>query len=159
MPLDRLDSVFMGWVVARPRAAGEGVPCGARHWGRAVDELSTAQLTSIEAELRRRRAELTDLMASHEEESRPVELEQSGQGRLARMDALQVQAMAVETDRRRHLELNRIDAALARLAAGDYGDCAQCGEPIAVKRLLNDPATPLCIDCASRGETRPAGEG
>lgn len=117
-----------------------------------MDELSEAQLAEIEADLRRRRAEVFELMEAHESESRPVELDQAQQGRLTRMDALQVQAMAVETERRRHLELARIDSALARLKEGTYGDCLRCDEPIATARLRNDPATPLCIACASRGE-------
>lgn len=117
-----------------------------------MGELSDARLAEIAADLRRRRAGLLELMEAHESESRPVDLDQAQQGRLTRMDALQVQAMAVETGRRRHLELSRIDAALERLEEGTYGDCLQCDEPIGVARLLNDPATPLCIDCASRGE-------
>ncbi|MDH3665215.1 MAG: TraR/DksA C4-type zinc finger protein, partial [Alphaproteobacteria bacterium] len=73
-------------------------------------------------------------------------------GRLSRMDSLQSQAMAKETDRRRHQELDQIDNALQRLVDGTYGDCIDCGEPIADKRLAFDPSTPLCIDCASREE-------
>lgn len=117
-----------------------------------MDELSEARLAGIETDLRRRRDELSDLVATHEDESRPVELDQAQQGRLTRMDALRGQAMAVETERRRQVELARIDSALKRLQEGTYGDCVRCGEPVALKRLLNDPSTPLCIDCASRGE-------
>lgn len=117
-----------------------------------MDELSEAQLATVADNLRRRRDELSALVKAHEDESRPVELDQAQQGRLTRMDALQGQAMAAETERRRQLELARIDAALGRLEAGTYGDCLRCGEPIANARLLNDPSTPLCIHCASRGE-------
>ena len=65
------------------------------------------------------------------------------------MDALQVQAMALETSRRRAVELRRIAAALARIDEGDYGACLECGEEIAVRRLELTPAAPLCIACAS----------
>ena len=64
------------------------------------------------------------------------------------MDALQVQAMGQEQQRRRQIELKRIAAALARLESGDYGWCVNCGEEIARKRLENDPSVPTCIDCA-----------
>ena len=57
-------------------------------------------------------------------------------------------AAARETERRRHLELQRIDSALARVAEGDYGFCVNCGEEIAARRLELDPAVPICIDCA-----------
>ena len=82
----------------------------------------------------------------------PVELDQTRVGRLSRMDAMQGQAMSQELERRRKLELVRIDAALERVKAGDYGYCASCDEPIAPKRLELDPAAPLCIACARKAE-------
>ena len=87
--------------------------------------------------------------AQTEGERVPVELDQQAVGRLSRMDALQVQAMALETSRRRAVELRRIAAALARIDEGDYGACLECGEEIAVRRLELTPAAPLCIACAS----------
>lgn len=96
-----------------------------------------------------RREELLTVMKASIEGSRPVELDQTRVGRLSRMDALQGQAMAQETERRRKIELQRIDAALARVEAGDYGYCVTCGEEISSKRLALDPSTPLCIDCAA----------
>jgi DnaK suppressor protein len=47
------------------------------------------------------------------------------------------------------VRLSDLDAALARLAAGDYGACATCGRPIAPERLAARPATTTCIDCAA----------
>ena len=64
------------------------------------------------------------------------------------MDAMQGQAMALETERRRALERRRIEQALQRIDSGDYGDCTVCGEPIAPRRLTLDPTTPTCIRCA-----------
>jgi DnaK suppressor protein len=95
-----------------------------------------------------KQAELREIAASSREARRPVELDQSRVGRLSRMDALQGQAMALETERRREVELRRIDAALERLEAGEYGYCLTCGEAIGARRLELDPATPVCIDCA-----------
>lgn len=45
-------------------------------------------------------------------------------------------------------EIRRIDAALARVEAGEYGDCVQCGKQIAEKRLQLLPDTPFCANCA-----------
>ncbi len=80
--------------------------------------------------------------------TRTVELDQSKVGRLSRMDALQGQAMAQETERRRQASLKAIEAAFARLDAGGYGYCAKCDEEIEPKRLEHDPATALCLGCA-----------
>ena len=46
-------------------------------------------------------------------------------------------------------ELKAIDAALSRIAAGTYGTCVKCGEPIAAERLKAVPHTPFCQDCAA----------
>ena len=79
---------------------------------------------------------------------RPVELDQQSVGRLSRMDALQVQAMAQAQEGRRQDQLRRIDAALRRLADGEYGACVECGEDIPAKRLEIDPTVVRCVDCA-----------
>ena len=114
----------------------------------AMTERSDIDLQALEAQLKARRAELLHLEEVTEESRRPVELDQSRVGRLSRMDALQDQAMSLETERRRQLELQRIDAALARMAEGEYGFCVNCGEEIAARRLALDPAVPICVDCA-----------
>ncbi len=103
---------------------------------------------AAKARLLARRQELVHLREASAEARRPVELDQARVGRLSRMDAMQSQAMSVETDRRRQIEVRRIDAALTRLDDGEYGFCAGCGAAIALKRLEFDPTTPLCIDCA-----------
>jgi DnaK suppressor protein len=79
----------------------------------------------------------------------PVELDQSSVGRLSRMDAMQMQAMALATRRRRLDQAHRIRVALQRLVEGAYGYCVNCGEPIAPARLDLDPAVPTFIACAS----------
>lgn len=79
----------------------------------------------------------------------PVELDQQSVGRLSRMDAMQVQAMAAAQARRRATELARIRAALRRWEEGEFGYCTECGEEIAERRLELDPAVPLCVECAS----------
>ncbi len=102
----------------------------------------------FEALLKARRAETEALLNSAAESAAPVTLDQTRVGRLSRMDALQQQAMAQETERRRKLDLMRIDAALARIEADDYGWCVTCGEEIPEARLTFDPAAPTRVDCA-----------
>ena len=106
---------------------------------------------SIRRMLAARRDELAALSGLSAEARKPVELDQQSVGRLSRMDAMQMQAMAEATERQREIELTRVEAALARLEAGDFGYCARCDEPIGEKRLQLDPATPFCIDCAGKG--------
>lgn len=113
-----------------------------------MDTRKDIDLPRLRARLEERRAELLGLIHSSEESRGVVELDQTRQGRLSRMDALQGQAMAQETERRRQAELKRIEAALARLDSGDYGYCRSCDEEIAAKRLELDPSVSLCVHCA-----------
>ncbi len=113
-----------------------------------MNDIPEIDAAAAKARLLTRRAELLRLTEATAEARRPVELDQARVGRLSRMDAIQSQAMSVETDRRRQIEVRRIDAALIRLDDGEYGFCAGCGEAIALKRLEFDPTTPVCIDCA-----------
>ena len=43
-----------------------------------------------------------------------------------------------------------IEQALARDAAGSYGTCERCGEPIGAARLAARPVARTCISCAAR---------
>lgn len=79
----------------------------------------------------------------------PVALQQDAVGRLSRMDAMQVQAMALATERRRKAERSRIEAAIKRIESGEWGWCLACGEEIAEGRLRNDPSVAICLNCAS----------
>jgi DnaK suppressor protein len=45
-------------------------------------------------------------------------------------------------------EIQQIRFALARIASGSYGSCAQCGEPIGDARLKAQPTATRCINCA-----------
>lgn len=51
-------------------------------------------------------------------------------------------------------ELAAIDAALARIAAGTYGQCMDCGADITPQRLQVAPEAARCIDCQARAEHR-----
>ncbi len=97
----------------------------------------------------------TDLLAveqSGQEAAQTVELDQTVVGRVSRMDALQGQAMAKDSQQRRMIQLQRIKASLQRIEKGIFGLCLRCGEDIHVKRLEFDPSAPLCIACANQGQ-------
>ena len=107
---------------------------------------------AAQARFRARLAERLDALRNASgataDDRRPVELDQSSVGRLSRMDAMQVQAMAQASERRRGDEIRRIEAALQRIAEDEYGWCLRCGDEIALPRLEADPTATLCIDCA-----------
>lgn len=96
-----------------------------------------AEIAAIEAEDRQGR-----------DDRAVVTLDQQSVGRLSRMDALQRQAMAQAAARRRGARRQRVEAALRRLDAGEFGFCEECGDEIAARRLDLDPAVSTCVSCA-----------
>ena len=52
--------------------------------------------------------------------------------------------------------LDEIDAALARIDAGDYGLCIDCDEPIDLRRLQAYPAALRCARCQQQAELQQA---
>lgn len=56
-------------------------------------------------------------------------------------------------DRERKL-IKKIDETIAKIDAGDYGYCNNCGIEIGLKRLEARPTATLCIDCKTLEEMR-----
>lgn len=56
-------------------------------------------------------------------------------------------------DRERQL-LAKIDEALSRIDDGSFGTCADCEEPIEIRRLEARPVSTLCIGCKEKQEHR-----
>ncbi len=114
--------------------------------------LTPQQISDFRDALLENKKLLMATIASEDESSKIVELDQSKVGRLSRMDALQGQAMSQETKSRHQEGLRKIAAALSRIESGDYGYCLECDELISTARLEVDPAVALCINCASLAE-------
>lgn len=112
----------------------------------------TIDIDAARTRLLERKSEIKRLSEISEDSRATVDLDQQSVGRLSRMDALQMQAMAQASERSRSAELQRIDAALARIETDDYGYCLECGEEIAAKRLEIDPSASHCILCAGARE-------
>jgi DnaK suppressor protein len=116
--------------------------------------MNPEQLQQAEIRLRALREEVLLEKKQSEEGTSPVELDQARLGRLSRMDEMQQQQMALELDRRRDIQLKRIEGAFLRLEEGTYGHCAGCSTPIETKRIDFDPTVFFCIECAARAEKR-----
>lgn len=102
--------------------------------------------------LETQRDELINCQQMAQSSTETVDLDQASVGRVSRMDAMRSQAMAVETTRLRQQQLRKISTALALIASGDYGYCSVCDEEINLKRLEIDPASTMCVACASKQE-------
>ena len=94
--------------------------------------------------------ELQEQEAMSKSQKETVELDQTRMGRLSRMDAMQLQQMALEDSRRREQQLIKIEGALRRMEADEYGECYICGEDIDPRRLNIDPTHTRCIECVDK---------
>ena len=65
---------------------------------------------------------------------------------------LQQQELAGLIASRLAARARRLRIALTRLEDGEYGVCAECGAPIAPKRLAALPDTTTCVACQERLE-------
>jgi DnaK suppressor protein len=110
--------------------------------------LSANELSHFKSLLIKQKTGLLEADETGEKAEEVVELDQTRVGRLSRMDAMQAQAMSLETGRRRRQHLLDIEAALERINDEEYGNCFECGEAINPARLNADPTATLCIGCA-----------
>ena len=112
--------------------------------------MDDAEIDRYRVALLQLKAELLALEEASREGGETVELDQARVGRLSRMDAMQGQQMALETARRRQLQLKKIEGALQRIESGDFGECFVCGEPIDTRHLSIDPTLSRCMGCAEK---------
>jgi DnaK suppressor protein len=107
---------------------------------------------SLQLELQRRRRRIleasrrtsADIDALRSAERDP-EVEEGSQSE-------QEQRKLAEVGEVEHRELAQIDAALARIDAGTYGMCQECGMEIEGGRLAALPYAATCSECAGRKE-------
>jgi DnaK suppressor protein len=113
----------------------------------------TAETQKAELQRRRRRILETSRRADAEIEAlraaeRDPEFEEGAQSEHEQFTLSRLS----ETQR---LEILQIDAALARIEAGEYGVCRDCSGEIDPRRLEALPYALLCTECASHRERAP----
>ena len=121
-----------------------------------VDKSTRSRYSDLKQMLEERRREI---QAEVQGKMRDVRAEGTWGGKLNEvLDAVE----SAEADIQEEIEfalvqmksetLNKINDALARLEQGDYGNCFDCGEEIAEKRLRALPFAVRCKDCEEARE-------
>jgi RNA polymerase-binding protein DksA len=106
-----------------------------------IQQLARQKLLARKAELSERLERIKDnVRRGHEADSKERAIEMENEE--------VVDALGNETQR----ELQLINAALRRIADGQFGICRGCGESIPEQRLMAQPVTNVCIDCAEHDE-------
>jgi len=108
--------------------------------------LTIEQLKQVKDVLLKQKSEITDVIPVEELKSEHL----ADDTDIAAMATAQI--IYTKLVNRKLFYSKKIDEALAKIAAGVYGECAMCGELIAFKRLLARPTANLCIDCKSDQE-------
>ena len=81
------------------------------------------------------------------DQAQPVQLDEPI-GRLSRMDAIQMQQMALAGLSREQQQLVRARYALTLTDDENFGNCESCKRPIGVDRLRFQPEILICVRCA-----------
>lgn len=122
-----------------------------------VSPLSERDLESLVLALKQRRAQVGTVvqerlhrhgLVEHEDAALPNRREDTDDDAAADT-AAQMDIAVVARDA---AELAVLEYALARLSAGDYGICDECGDPIARERLFANPAATRCAECQQFAE-------
>ncbi len=116
----------------------------------------TAQYrTRIEAERTRLLEELHQRNEEIAESSDPLDPERGGMGNHPADIANDTEEAEKDLGLRENTQqlLDQVDHALARLAAGTYGICENCGKPIPAARLEARPFATLDVECQEKLES------
>lgn len=104
--------------------------------------LLTERLASADARIETAEAELDGVRQARGDST--ADDEHDPEGSTLTSDWSRIAAIVIAAEAQR----TAIQLAFARLQAGTYGRCLNCGGPIAEERLLILPEAELCIDCA-----------
>ena len=121
-----------------------------------VDKSTRSRYSDLKQMLEERRREI---QAEVQGKMRDVRAEGTWGGKLNEvLDAVESAEADIQEDiefalvQMKSETLNKINDALARLEQGDYGNCFDCGEEIAEKRLRALPFAVRCKDCEEARE-------
>ncbi len=109
--------------------------------------LTNSERAEIRAQLEELATQLEERLESSKDQGQPVQLDEPI-GRLSRMDAIQMQQMALAGLSREQQQLLLVRYALRLIDTEDFGNCQACKLPIGIDRLRFQPEILLCVRCA-----------
>lgn len=117
------------------------------------EHLTDAELEVLSRRIKTRERALRELIARQRDAMESVPPEGEGPGDEAdRAQERERQSVDGGLLDRYLAELAEIAAAQERVAAGTYGRCVECREPIGGARLGAQPTAERCVDCQARRE-------
>ncbi len=121
-----------------------------------VRQLAKSTVERFRVRLEDERKRLQTLIEEYERELEEARLTESSSDRSPDPGHAAAGSMKFEYEKELSIEQNtinlsgKVDHALERVAAGQYGVCESCGNSIPVERLDVLPHTTLCVTCAQK---------
>ena len=118
--------------------------------------LAKSTVERFRKRLEAERERLEELVADYERELEVARLTESSSDRSPDPGNAEASSMKLEYAKELSIEqntldlLSKVDHALARIEAGDYGVCESCGSSIPIERLDVLPYATLCVECAAK---------
>ena len=121
-----------------------------------VRQLAKSTVERFRVRLEDERKRLQTLIEEYERELEEARLTESSSDRSPDPGNAEAGSMKFEYEKELSIEQNtinllgKVDHALERVAAGQFGVCESCGNSIPVERLDVLPYTALCVTCAQK---------
>lgn len=121
-----------------------------------VRQLAKSTVERFRVRLEDERKRLQTLIEEYERELEEARLTESSSDRSPDPGNAEAGSMKFEYEKELSIEQNtinllgKVDHALERVAAGQYGLCESCGNSIPLERLDVLPYTTLCVTCAQK---------
>lgn len=106
---------------------------------------ASLDIHEIERQLIKRKEELEDQLAKLHKDGLPVP--QTGLDTGDQIQSVMQEVLNISLHDQEFQEYKKIVDALDRIKEGDYGRCIECGQAIAIKRLISFPDATRCIGC------------
>ena len=119
-------------------------------------KLAKSTVDRFKARLEVERQRLQELVDEYEREIEVARMTESSSDRSPDPGNAEASSMKLEYAKELSIEqntldlLSKVDRALARIEAGEYGICESCSKAIPVERLDVLPYATLCVECASK---------
>ena len=119
-------------------------------------KLAKSTVDRFQKRLEEEKTRLEELIDEYERELEVARLTESSSDRSPDPGNAEASSMKMEYAKELSIEQNtvdllrKVDHALERVAAGEYGICETCGKPIPVERLDVLPYSTQCVECAAK---------
>ncbi len=119
-------------------------------------KLAKSTVDRFKSRLEAERERLQELVDEYEREIETARLTESSSDRSPDPGNAEASSMKLEYAKELSIEQNtldllgKVDRALARIQAGEYGVCESCSKAIPVQRLDVLPYSTLCVECAAK---------